>query len=127
MGGSSPSATPKLEFTIQSISKLFVFALVCDVLGPAEARRRLGVNSTGLPFDSVMGVELNEDRTMNPMVNAGAVATTSLVPGDSPEEKFAHIVDALSVFAGRRARRWTRRSTSPRRRTTTATAASPTS
>jgi len=89
------------EFTIQSISKLFVFALVCDVLGPNEARRKLGVNSTGLPFDSVMGVELNEDRTMNPMVNAGALATTSLVPGDTAEEKFEHIVAALSVFAGR--------------------------
>jgi glutaminase len=89
------------EFTIQSISKLFVFALVCNTLGPAEARRRLGVNSTGLPFDSVMGIELNEDRTMNPMVNAGALATTSLVPGGSPEEKFEHIVTALSVFAGR--------------------------
>jgi glutaminase len=89
------------EFTIQSISKLFVFALVCNTLGPAEARRKLGVNSTGLAFDSVMGIELNEDRTMNPMVNAGALATTSLVPGGSPEEKFEHIVTALSVFAGR--------------------------
>ncbi len=90
------------EFTIQSISKLFVFALVCDTIGPAEARRKLGVNSTGLPFDSVMGIELNADRTMNPMVNAGALATTSLVPGGSPEEKFARIAATLSVFAGRR-------------------------
>jgi glutaminase len=90
------------EFTIQSISKLFVFALVCDTIGPAEARRKLGVNSTGLPFDSVMGIELNADRTMNPMVNAGALATTSLVPGGSAEEKFARIAAALSVFAGRR-------------------------
>jgi glutaminase len=89
------------EFTIQSISKLFVFALTCDILGPAEARGKLGVNGTGLPFDSVMGIELNEDRTMNPMVNAGALATTSLVPGGSPEEKFARIVTALSAFAGR--------------------------
>src|SRR5271156_5793922 len=89
------------EFTIQSISKLFVFALVCDTLGPEEARRKLGVKSTGLPFDSVMGIELNEDRTMNPMVNAGALATRSLVPGASPEEKFERIAAALSVFAGR--------------------------
>ena len=88
-------------FTIQSISKLFVFALVCDEFGADAARDRLGVNSTGLPFDSVMGVELNRDRTMNPMVNAGALATTSLVPGDSGEEKFERIVAALSVFAGR--------------------------
>jgi glutaminase len=88
-------------FTIQSISKLFVFALVCDVIGPEEARRKLGVNSTGLPFDSVMGIELNADRTMNPMVNAGALATTSLVPGSGPEEKFERIREALSRFAGR--------------------------
>jgi len=89
------------EFTIQSISKVFVFALVCDVIGPDEARRKLGVNSTGLPFDSVMGIELNADRTMNPMVNAGALATTSLVPGKTAEEQFERIVAGLSVFAGR--------------------------
>lgn len=88
-------------FTIQSISKLFVFALVCDALGPGEARRLLGVNSTGLPFDSVMAIELNADRTMNPMVNAGALATTSLVPGETAAEKFGRIVATLSRFAGR--------------------------
>ena len=41
-------------FTIQSISKAFVFALVLEAVGADEARRRLGVNSTGLPFNSVM-------------------------------------------------------------------------
>jgi glutaminase len=100
-GGVFAIGDAEQEFTIQSISKLFVFALVCDVLGPAEARHKLGVNSTGLPFDSVMGVELNEERTMNPMVNAGALATTSLVPGDTTEEKFERIAAALSAFAGR--------------------------
>ena len=59
------------EFAIESISKLFVFALVCHALGHEEARRKLGVNSTGLPFNSVMAIELNADRTMNPLVNAG--------------------------------------------------------
>jgi glutaminase len=92
----------EVPFTIQSISKVFVFALVCDALGHDEARIKLGVNSTGLPFDSVMGIELNDDRTMNPMVNAGALATTSLVPGATMEEKFVRIQDLLSCFAGRR-------------------------
>jgi glutaminase len=92
----------ELEFTIQSISKVFVFALVCEVIGCEEARGKLGVNSTGLPFDSVMGIELNDDRTMNPMVNAGALATASLVPGATIEDKFSRIVDMLSCFAGRR-------------------------
>jgi glutaminase len=90
------------EFSIQSISKIFVFALVCDALGPELTRRKLGVNSTGLPFDSVMAIELNPDRTMNPMVNAGALATTSLVPGATAADKFECIVATLSRFAGRR-------------------------
>ena len=90
------------EFAIESISKLFVFALVCQALGHDEARRKLGVNSTGLPFNSVMAIELNADRTMNPLVNAGAMATTSLVPGTTAEEKFDAIVAGMSRFAGRR-------------------------
>ena len=59
------------------------------------------MNSTGFPFNSLMAVELNDDRTMNPLVNAGAIATTSLVPGDTAEEKFERIRDGLSRFAGR--------------------------
>jgi glutaminase len=52
------------SFSIQSVSKPFVFALVCEAIGHGEARRRLGVNSTGFPFDSLMAVELNVDQTM---------------------------------------------------------------
>jgi glutaminase len=89
------------EFAIESISKLFVFALVCHTLGHDQARRKLGVNSTGLPFNSVMAIELNADRTMNPLVNAGAIATTSLVAGTTAGEKFASIVAAMSRFTGR--------------------------
>ncbi len=89
------------EFSIQSISKPFVFALICQEIGAEEARRKIGVNSTGLPFNSVMAIELNADRTMNPMVNAGAMATTSLAPGATAEAKFAFIQNGLSRFAGR--------------------------
>ena len=48
-----------------------------------------------------MAVELNDERTMNPLVNAGAIATTSLVPGDTGDEKWERIRDGLSRFAGR--------------------------
>ncbi len=89
-------------FSMQSVSKPFVFALVCDTLGPDEAERLLGVDATGLPFDSVMAIELRADHTTNPMVNAGAIATTSLVPGASTEERWSHVRDGLSRFAGRR-------------------------
>jgi glutaminase len=89
------------QFSIQSVSKPFVFALVCDAIGYDEARHRLGVNSTGFPFNSLMAVELNAERTMNPLVNAGAIATTSLIPGDTAEEKWERIRAGLSRFAGR--------------------------
>ena len=88
-------------FSIQSVSKPFVFALVCEAIGGEPARQRLGVNSTGFPFNSLMAVELNEERTMNPLVNAGAIATTSLVPGSTAEEKWEGIRVGLSRFAGR--------------------------
>src|SRR5262245_7018030 len=68
-------------FSIQSVSKPFVFALVCDAIGPDEAERLLGMDATGQPFNSVMAIELRADHTTNPMVNSGAIATTSLVAG----------------------------------------------
>jgi glutaminase len=101
-GGLWAVGDAEVEFSIQSVSKPFVFALVCDAIGHEAARDKLGVNGTGLPFNSVMAVELNEQRTMNPMVNAGAIAATSLVPGSTPEEQWDAIVDGLSRFAGRR-------------------------
>src|SRR3954451_19374205 len=89
------------RFSIQSVSKPFVFALVCEALGYDSARHHLGVNSTGFPFNSLMAIELNQHRTMNPLVNAGAIATTSLVPGANADEKFERVRDGLSGFAGR--------------------------
>ncbi|TCH99973.1 glutaminase [Roseococcus sp. SYP-B2431] len=88
-------------FSIQSMSKPFVFALVCQALGGGQAREKIGVNATGLAFNSVMAIELNADRTMNPMVNAGAIATTSLAPGANAEAKWRFIREGLSRFAGR--------------------------
>lgn len=88
-------------FAIMSVSKPFVFALVCEALGADEVRTRIGVNSTGLPFNSIKAIELNADRRTNPMVNSGALATTSLVPGDTLEQKWRFIHDGLSRFAGR--------------------------
>jgi glutaminase len=89
-------------FSIQSISKAFVYALVAQELGHEQVLQRIGVDSTGLPFDSVMALELNGGAPMNPFVNAGALVTTSLVPGATPDQKWARIVDGLSAFAGRR-------------------------
>ncbi|HMQ33550.1 MAG TPA: glutaminase A [Chloroflexaceae bacterium] len=88
-------------FTIMSVSKPFVFALVCEALGAGAARAGLGVNSTGLPFNSVMAVELGAGGRTNPMVNPGAIATTSLAPGADDEARWRFIHQGLSRFAGR--------------------------
>lgn len=90
------------EFTIMSVSKPFVMALVCDVIGPEEVREKIGVNATGRAFNSLEGIERGDDGRTNPMVNAGAIATTSLVPGKSHDEKWRFIHDGLSRFAGRK-------------------------
>ena len=100
-GASAAVGDAMHEFSIQSVSKPFVFALVCDAIGVDVVRQRVGVNSTGQPFNSVMAIELNSDRTTNPMVNAGAIATTSLAPGATAEEKWAFVLAGLSRFAGR--------------------------
>jgi glutaminase len=89
------------EFSIMSVSKPFVFALVCAALGPQTVRERLGVNATGLPFNALSAIEQGADGRTNPMVNSGAIATTSLVPGDTPEAAWAFIHTGLSRFAGR--------------------------
>ncbi len=80
------------EFSIQSVSKPFVFVLICHAIGEDQARDKLGVNSTGLPFNSVIALERINQGTSNPMVNAGAIAATSLAPGDTAADKWQTIL-----------------------------------
>lgn len=89
------------EFTIMSVSKPFIFALVCEVLGHQAVREKVGVNATGLAFNSLAAIEQGAQGRTNPMVNAGAIATTSLVPGETLEAKWKFIHEGLSRFAGR--------------------------
>jgi glutaminase len=88
-------------FAIMSVAKPFVFALVCMAIGPEEARKLIGMNATGLPFNSLAAIERDAEGKTNPMVNAGAITATSLIPGDTPEDKWAVIREGLSSFAGR--------------------------
>jgi glutaminase len=90
----------EVPFTIMSVAKPFVFALVAQVVGPEELRARVGVNATGLAFNSLEAVERTQGRT-NPMVNPGAIATTSLASGSTVEAKWQFVREGLSRFAGR--------------------------
>ncbi|MBO4224864.1 glutaminase A [Bradyrhizobium neotropicale] len=89
----------KVPFTIQSMSKPFVFALALDTLGAARVESAIGVEPSGDPFNSI---RLNaENHPFNPMVNAGAIACTGLIHEAKGDAAFDYIRQALGRFAGR--------------------------
>jgi glutaminase len=89
----------KIEFTIQSMSKPFVFALALDTLGAAHVESAIGVEPSGDPFNSI---RLNaENHPFNPMVNAGAIACSGLIHEAKGDGAFEYIRQALGRFAGR--------------------------
>jgi glutaminase len=90
----------ELPFTIQSVSKPFVMALAIQDRGLDTFLARVGVEPTGDPFNAVT-LEAGTGRPLNPMVNAGAILTTSLVAGQEVSAQSDRIVDGLSAFAGR--------------------------
>jgi glutaminase len=89
----------KVPFTIQSMSKPFVFALALDTLGAAKVESAIGVEPSGDPFNSI---RLNaENHPFNPMVNAGAIACSGLIRQARGADAFDSIRKALGRFAGR--------------------------
>jgi glutaminase len=88
------------EFTIQSMSKPFVLALALQTLGREAVLTRVGAEPSGEPFNAI-SLEAGSGRPANPMVNAGAIATTSLIAGADIDERTSRIVAIMSAFAGR--------------------------
>lgn len=89
----------RIPFTIQSMSKPFVFALALDTLGAAQVESQIGVEPSGDPFNSI---RLNADNhPFNPMVNAGAIACSGLIRRAKGDDAFDTIRQALGRFAGR--------------------------
>ncbi len=91
-------------FALMSVAKPFTFALVCARLGPQQARAELGANATGEEFNAVGPVLAAPDGRTNPLVNAGAIATCSRLPGAGLEQRWDHLRAGLSAFAGRELR-----------------------
>jgi len=88
------------SFSIQSISKVFTLALAMGELGPDKVFEKIGSEPTGRPFNSPLAVVDMPTHTGNPLVNAGAIATTSLIPGRNAAEKWNKILDFYSRAAG---------------------------
>ncbi|HEV8479778.1 MAG TPA: glutaminase A [Candidatus Eisenbacteria bacterium] len=91
----------KSQVSIQSISKVFTMAKVMEEQGPDALVNNMGVDATGQVFNSINAIEQYKGAEMNPMVNPGAIATTSMVGGASRDEVWNKIVAFYSDFAGR--------------------------
>jgi glutaminase len=88
------------SFSIQSISKVFTLALAMEELGPGKVFEKIGSEPTGRPFNSVLAVVDMPTHTGNPLVNAGAIATTSLISGQDAAEKWNKILAFYGKVAG---------------------------
>jgi glutaminase len=88
------------QFTIQSISKPLVYGIALEDHGVEAVRRKVGVEPSGDAFNAI-SLEPHTGRPMNPMINAGAIATASMVRGESPEARLGRVVGAISAYAGR--------------------------
>ena len=86
-------------FPLHSISKVFAYALALEDCGRDAVLRRVGVEPSGDAFNSITFDEHNR-RPFNPMVNAGALATSALLRGNGPEEKSARMLDLVRRLAG---------------------------
>ncbi len=89
------------RFSIQSVSKPFTAALVMQQYGgPEIIAEKIGVEPTGLPFNSKLALEIYKARSVNPLVNAGAIAAVSLVQAKNEKERWQHVLGNLEGFAG---------------------------
>jgi glutaminase len=92
------------EVSIQSISKVFTMARVIQDQGPDAIEKRIGVDATGMRFNSIVAVELAKQgggAEMNALVNPGAITATSMVGGETADAVWAKIIGTYNDFAGR--------------------------
>lgn len=86
-------------FPMESLSKVFTMALAMEQHGPQVVLDKLGANATGMPFNSGLAVELTKGVPENPLVNAGAMSTVSLIEAKDKTDRWNKILDNLNVWA----------------------------
>ena len=86
--------------SIQSVSKVFTMAKCIEEQGPQAIQDKIGVDATGMRFNSIVAVEMQKGKEINPLVNPGAIAASSLIGGSDSAAKWKNIVQVQSDFAG---------------------------
>lgn len=81
------------RFAIESISKVCTLALALEDWGAEAVQQKIGAEATGMPFNSVMALELHGGKPLSPLVNAGAIASASLIKAKSAEDRWSRILD----------------------------------
>ncbi len=89
-----------VPFTIQSVSKAFTYGMALDRWGAAAVEDRVGVEPSGEAFNSI-SLDPGTGRPRNPMINAGAIAVTGMLPDSADQPRFEHILATFSRFAAR--------------------------
>ncbi|HDL8662949.1 TPA: glutaminase A [Yersinia enterocolitica] len=88
------------RFALESISKVCSLALALEDIGPQAVQDKIGADPTGLPFNSVIALELHNGKPLSPLVNAGAMSTVSVIKASSREDRWARILDIQQQLAG---------------------------
>lgn len=88
------------RFALESISKVCSLALALEDVGPQVVQDKIGADPTGLPFNSVIALELHNGKPLSPLVNAGAMSTVSLIKATNSENRWARILDIQQKLAG---------------------------
>ncbi|WP_174848951.1 glutaminase A [Yersinia artesiana] len=88
------------RFALESISKVCSLALALEDIGPQAVQDKIGADPTGLPFNSVIALELHNGKPLSPLVNAGAMSTVSAIKASGREERWARILDMQQQLAG---------------------------
>lgn len=89
------------EFSIQSVSKPFTASLIMQQQGPKALREKIGVEPTGMAFNSKMALEVYESRSVNPLVNAGAIAAVSMVEASSEKDRWKQVMSNIEDYTAR--------------------------
>ncbi|WP_305841468.1 glutaminase A [Photobacterium leiognathi] len=87
------------KYAIESISKIMTLGLALEQSGADAVHSKIGADPTGLPFNSVMALELHNDKPLTPLVNAGAMATVSLIEAEDKEQRWQKILAFQSALA----------------------------